>query len=318
MYDVIIIGGGVAAFTAGIFTSRRGLKTLIIGKDIAGQANYTDAIENYPGLQEVGGFELVSSIRQQAENFGAEFLIAEVSKVKAVADEFIVTAFDKQYKAQSLILAYGKTPKDLGVPGEAELKGKGVTYCATCDGPLFKNKVVAVAGIGDIAAEAGLICAPFAKQVFILSKTDRLICHPALNKALFRKKNVKLLPFVQIQQLIGEGKLEKMQILDLKSGHQMELDVDGLLVELGYVVDSNFLQNIVKLDEQEQIIVNADQATSYSGIFACGDAINSSYKQAVISAGNAATAALACYDWLMRRQGGIGLTSDWNQIKRLK
>ena len=109
-----------------------------------------------------------------------------------------------------------------------------------------------------------------------------------------------------------------MQILDLKSGHQMELDVDGLLVELGYVVDSNFLQNIVKLDEQEQIIVNADQATSYSGIFACGDAINSSYKQAVISAGNAATAALACYDWLMRRQGGIGLTSDWNQIKRLK
>ncbi len=318
MYDVIIIGGGVSAFTAAIYTTRRGLKTLVIGKDVAGQANFTDSIENYPGLDEVGGFELVSTIRKQAEKFGAEFIEAEVSKVKSANDEFIITAYEKQYKSQSLILGFGKTPRDLAVPGEQEFKGKGVSYCATCDGPMFKNKVVAIAGIGDIAAEAGLISAKYARQVFVLSKTDKLVAHPALTKALFKKSNVELLPFIQIQQLFGTDRLEKMQLMDLKTGIQKELAIDGLLVELGYVVDSHFLQNIVKLDEVEQVIVNQDQSTSHPGIFACGDATNSLYKQAVISAGNGATAALACYDWLMRKQGGIGLTSDWNKIKRLK
>jgi len=127
MYDVIIIGAGVAGFTAALFASRRGLKTLVIGKDVAGQANSTDTIQNYPGLAEIGGFELVKSIREQAESFGAEFIQAEVSKVRNAADSFVLTAYNHQYKAQSLILAYGKTPRDLGVAGEDELKGKGVS-----------------------------------------------------------------------------------------------------------------------------------------------------------------------------------------------
>jgi thioredoxin reductase (NADPH) len=318
MHDLIIVGGGVSAFTAALFASRRGLKTLVIGKDIAGQANFTDSIENYPGIVEVGGYELVSSIKKQAEKFGVEFLEAEVSKIKSANEEFVITAYEKQYKASSVILAYGKTPLDLAVPGENELKGKGVSYCATCDAPLFKNKVVAIAGIGDIAADAGLLCAKFAKKVYILSKTDKLIAHPALTKALFKKPNVEMVPFIQIQQLIGESYLKSIQLMDLKTGNQRELVVDGLLVELGYVVDSHFLQNIVKLDEQEQIIVGIDQSTSHPGIFACGDATSRLYKQAVISAGDGASAALACYDWLMRKRGGIGLTSDWNKIKRLK
>ncbi len=318
MYDLIIIGGGVSAFTAALFASRRGMKTLVIGKDIAGQANFTDSIENFPGIEEVGGFELVSSIKSQAEKFSIEFVEAEVSKIKPANDEFVVTAYENQYKSQSIILAFGKTPRDLAVPGENELKGKGVSYCANCDAPLYKDKVVAIAGIGDVAADAGLLCSKYAKHVWMLSKTDRIVAHPALTKALFKKKNVELLPFIQIQQLIGENYLEKMQLLDLKSGQQKELVIDGLLVELGYVVDSHFLQNIVKLDEQEQIIVGIDQSTSVPGIFACGDATNRLYKQAVISAGDGASAALACYDWLMRKKGGVGLTSDWNKIKRLK
>ncbi len=318
MYDLIIIGGGVAAFTAGIYAARRGLKVLILGKDVAGQANFSDAIENFPSHEEIGGFELVSRIRKQAEKFGAQFHQAEVSKLKVSNDFFVVTAYSKQYKSESLILAYGKTPRDLAVPGENELKGRGISYCATCDAPLFKNKTVAIAGIGDLAADAGLLCAKFAKKIYVLSKTDKLVAHPALTKALFKKKNVELLPFVQIQEILGDEKLSALKLLNLKSGNQSELPLHGLFVELGYVVDSQMVRNIVKLDEQEQIVVDLDQATSVPGIFAAGDATNRSYKQAVISAGEGASAALACYDWLMRKKGGVGLTSDWTQIKRVK
>ena len=198
LYDLIIIGGGVAAFTASLFSARRGLKVLVIGKDIAGQANFSDTIENYPGFEEIGGYDLVTKIRKQAENYGVEFLQAEVSKVKTLSDgEFVVTAFEQQYKAKSLILAFGKTPMDLGVPGEKELKGKGISYCATCDAPLYKNKIVVVAGIGDIAADAGILAAKFAKKVYVLSKNDKFVAHPALTKALFKKSNVELVPFAK-------------------------------------------------------------------------------------------------------------------------
>jgi thioredoxin reductase (NADPH) len=318
MHDLIIIGGGVAAFSAALFSSRRGLKTLVIGKDLAGQANYTDTIENFPGHEQVGGFELVSKIKAQAEYQGAVYMEAEVSKVKPTEGSFVITAYDKQYKTKAVILAFGKTPRDLNVPGEQEFKGKGVSYCANCDAPLFKGKVVAVAGVGDVAADAGLLLSKYAKKVYILSKNDKFNAHPALTKALFKKPNVELVQYVQIQQLIGDSVLKEMGLMDLNTGKERKLPLDGLFVELGYVVDSNFVKNIVKLDEQEQILVNQDQSTSHPGIFAAGDATNNLYKQAVISAGEGAAAALACYDWLMRQQGGIGLTSDWTQIKRLK
>ena len=318
MFDVIIVGGGVAAFSAAIYSSRRGLKVLVIGKDVAGQANYTDAIQNYPGIEETGGFELVNNIRAQAEKFGAQFLLAEVTKIKPTDAGFVITALGKQYKSEALILAFGKTPQDLAVPGENELKGKGVSYCATCDAPLFKNKIVAIAGIGDIAADAGLQLARFAKKVYILSKTDKFIANQALNKALFKKPKVELVGFIQIQEIVGENQLTSLKLLDLKTGQQRSLAVDGLFVELGYVVDSQIVQNIVELDEQQQIIIDKNQATSVPGIFACGDVTNSNYKQAVISAGEGATAALACFDWLQRRKGSEGLSSDWTEIKRVR
>ncbi|MBX4191687.1 MAG: NAD(P)/FAD-dependent oxidoreductase, partial [Candidatus Doudnabacteria bacterium] len=186
------------------------------------------------------------------------------------------------------------------------------------DAPLYKGKVVAVAGVGDVAADAGLLLSKYARKVYILSKNDKFNAHPALTKALFKKPNVELIPFIQIQQLKGDSVLKEMDLMDLNTGKVQKLVVDGLFVELGYVVSSNFVKNIVELDEQEQIIVNADQSTSCPGIFAAGDVTNNLYKQAVISAGEGAMAALACYDWLMRQHGGVGLTSDWTQIKRLK
>ena len=319
MHDLVIIGGGVAAFTSAIYATRRGLKTLIIAKDIGGQANFTDLIENYPGVEETGGYDLVSGIRKQAEKFGAETIIAEVSKIKTVSDgSFVITAYGKQYKSKTIVLAFGKTPRDLNVPGEEEFKGKGVSYCATCDAPLYKGKTVAVAGIGDLNLDTALVLSKFCKKVYVLSKTDKLIGHPALQKALSKKQNVELVPYVQIQQILGDKALTALSLQDLKTGTVRTLHIEGLFVELGYVVRSDFVKGMVNVDEQGQVIVNFDQSTSCPGVFAAGDATNRPYKQAVISAGEAAAAALAAYDYLARSSGGQGLTSDWTQIKRLK
>lgn len=318
MYDLIIIGGGVAAFSAAIFSARRGMRTLVVSKDIGGQANYTDLIENYPGVEETGGFNLVNLIRGQADKFGAEFLVAEVTKVKPASSSFVVTAHGRQYKTRTVILAHGKTPMDLGVVGEEEFKGRGISYCATCDAPLYKGKVVCVAGIGDLGLDAALLCAKYAKKVYVLSKTDKLIGHPALQKAIQKKNNIEVVPYVQIQEVIGRQSIGGLKLLDLKTGQQKTLAIDGLFVELGYVVNSKFIQGLVALDEQEQVVVGPDQSTDLPGIFAAGDATNRPYKQAIISAGEGAMAALAAYDYLASLGGGTGLTSDWTQIKKVK
>jgi thioredoxin reductase (NADPH) len=318
MYDLIIIGGGVAAFTSALFAGRRGLKVLVVAKDIGGQANWTDLIENFPGHEEIGGHTLVSSIKEQAERWGLELVHAEVDQLKAVDSGFVIHAYGKQYKAKAVILAFGKTPRDLEVPGEQEFKGKGVSYCSNCDGPLFKKKTVVVAGYGDIGLDTTLLLSRFAKKVYTLSKTDRLAGHPGLVKAVGKKKNVELVPHVQIQALTGDTALKQVHLLNLQTNQQSILKTDGLFVELGYVVHSEFLQGLVDLDEQGQVVTDKNQATSVPGIFAAGDATDSTYKQAVITAGEAATAALAAYDWIMERMGGKGLTSDWTQIKRIK
>lgn len=318
MYDLIIVGGGVAAFSAALYSARRGLKVLVLGKDLGGQANSTDLIENFPGLDEVGGYELVSKIKRQAEKFGTQTLIAQVSAIKTGGSGFVITAYGKQYKSQAVVLAFGKTPRDLKVPGEEEFKGKGVSYCATCDAPLFKNKTVAVAGLGDLNLEAALLCAKFAKKVYLLSKNDTLVGHPALIKAVSKKSNIEILPFTRIDSIEGKEKISALELTDLRHNHRQKIAVDGLFVELGYIVDSGFVKDLVELDELGQIKIKADQSTSHPGIFAAGDATNRPYKQAVISAGEGAAAALSAYDWLMRKQGGTGLTSDWTQIKRVK
>lgn len=318
MNDVIIVGGGVAAYSAALFAARRGLKVLILAKDIGGQANFTDLIENYPGVVATGGYDLVQSIKTQAENFGVETVLAEVSKVKKVESGFVVTAYGHQYKSKSIILAFGKTPRDLNVPGEEDFKGRGVTYCANCDAPLYKGKDVVVAGIGDTNLDAILLLSKFAHKVYALSKTDKLAGHPGLVKAVGKKKNVELMPFVQILEVVGKEHIESLNLLNLQTNQKSILKIDGLFVELGYVVSSGFLLGVVELDSDGQIIIGLDQSTSVPGIFAAGDATNRPYKQAVISAGEGATAALGVFDWLAKQEGNEGLTSDWTQIKKIK
>jgi thioredoxin reductase (NADPH) len=320
MYDILIIGGGMAAYSAALFAGRRGLKVLVLAKDIGGQANSTDVIENFPAVPPIGGYELVTKIKKQAEAWGVETEITEVQRLRPVTDGdgFVVHGFGKQYKARAAILAFGKTPMDLNVPGEAELKGKGVSYCATCDAPLYKGREVIVAGYGDFGLEAALLCAKYAKKVYTLSKTDKLIGHPGLAKKVLKHKKIKLVPHVQIQEICGKDYLEYIKCHNLITGEQFKIPAQGLFVEIGYVVNSRWLEDVVDLDDEGQVIIGPDQSTTLEGVFAAGDATNRPYKQAVISAGEGAAAALAAHDWLMRQRGSTGLSSDWTEIRIVK
>ncbi len=317
MTDVLIIGGGIAAYSSALFAARRGLEVSVLAKDIGGQANSTDVIENFPGIALTGGYELVSKIKKQAEGWGVKTEIAEASKLKTAPDGFVVQAYGKQYKSKTVILAFGKSPMDLNVPGEHELKGRGVSYCATCDAPLFKGRTVIVAGYGDIGLEAALICAKFAKKVYTLSKTDKLIGHPALVKKVLKHKKIELVPHTQIQEVCGEKYLQHLKCHNLLTGQQVKYETEGLFVEIGYMVNSKWLEGFCELDELGQVVIDANQETSVPGVFAAGDVTNRPYKQAVISAGEGAAAALAAHDHIMKQRGGAGMTSDWTQIKKI-
>jgi thioredoxin reductase (NADPH) len=318
MYDIIIVGGGVAAFSAALYAGRQGYKTLILTKDIGGQANYTDLIENYPGITKIGGFDLVQKIKVQAENYEVETIQAEVSKIKSANDEFVVTAYGKQYKSSAVILASGKTPQDLGVLGEEELKGKGVSYCALCDMPLYKKKIVTVVGVGNLNLEAALLGAKFAKKVYILSKTDKLSGHPALLKAVKNHKKIELISYTKVLEIIGLDKVEAIRLQDLNTKKETTLTIDGVFIELGYIVKSDYLTGLLQLNREGQIIITPDQSTSTPGIFACGDATDRVHNQAVISAGDGAAAALSAHEYLLKQQGEQSAGSDWTEVKNIK
>jgi thioredoxin reductase (NADPH) len=207
---------------------------------------------------------------------------------------------------------------DLNVSGEAEMKGRGVSYCATCDAPLYKGQTVVVAGYGDFGLDAALLAAKFAKKVYTLSKTDKLIGHPGLAKKVLKNRKIELVRFMQIQEIGGDGRVQYIKCHNLKTGEQLKIPCTGLFVELGYVVNSYWLTGFVEMDEQGQIKVGPDQSTSVPGVFAAGDVTDRPYKQAVISAGEAAAAALAANDYIMRERGSTGQSSDWTEIRKVK
>lgn len=320
MHDLIIIGGGIAGFSAALYAARRGMSVLVVAKDVGGQANLTDLIENYPGIEAVGGHELVETVRSQAEEAGTEWLAGEVEKIKAASNCFVVTVSGCQYKCGSVILAFGKSPRDLKVSGETAFFGKGLSFCANCDMPLYRGKTVAIIGSEDLAVDTALLACRYAKKVFLVSD-HKPKAHPALLMALSRKKKIQVVAPAEVVEVFGKASLSGIRVRtkDGKGNRtDSKLTVDGVFVELGYSVDSDFLAGLVEVDGSGRVKVKSDQSTSVPGIFAAGDSTDRPYKQAVISAGEGAAAALAAYDWLMSQRGAAGLTSDWTQVKRVK
>ena len=320
LYDVIVVGGASAGLTAAMYASRQGLTTLVITKDIGGQALLTNSIENYPPFEHIGGFELMQKFEEQAKNFGAEFAYEEVLSItKDKEGDFkIKTNNDnKEHSGYALILAFGKTPRDLNVKGERELKGRGVSYCAVCDGPFFKNKKVAIVGAGDPALEAALYLKGLASQLYMVQRSDEPVGSEESIDLLQNKDNNNKISFISnssVKSINGTSKVESLTLYDSKSKSETKLDVDGIFVEMGYVARTDIVKDLVKLNGSKEIIIDKYCATSTEGVFAAGDVTDVPYKQAIISAGQGAIAALSAYNYLQRLKGKPAIRADWRSV----
>lgn len=314
-YDVIIVGGASAGLSAALYTSRQGLRTLIITKDIGGQALLTDSIENYPGFLNVGGSELMNLLKKQVEKYGTTFAYEEVTKLNYAEDScFEIVTNRASYETCALILAFGKTPRDLGVPGEEEMKGKGVSYCAICDGPLFRDKVVAVVGSGNHALEATVMLEGIARKVYMVHRGQKPVGDISTIERLHASEKVEFVGSSQVKELRGDKKIRKIVVKQDSSDSSRDIDVDGVFVEMGYVTRTGFLEGMVALNGLGEIVVNKDGTTSMPGIFAAGDITDIPFKQAVISAGMGATAALSAYNYVQKIKGKPTTRNDWKKI----
>jgi thioredoxin reductase (NADPH) len=315
VYDVIIVGAAAAGLTAAIYTARQGMSTLVIGKDVGGQALLTNDIQNYPGYDNIDGFTLTSKFEKQAKRFNAEIIYDEVQKIHDEDGTFKVETPSKQFRSQTIILAFGKTPRDLGVPGEDRFKGRGLSYCATCDGPLYRGKTVAIVGSAEYAVDAAVMLSDIAEKVYQISNRDRLVGDGDLLTNLDRRKNVVFVSNSNVSKIMGDQTVESIKVLNVKSGSEEEYNVDGIFVELGYVAMTDFVKDLVNLNERKEVIADKECRTSRKGVFAAGDVTDMPFKQLVISAGQGSTAALSTYNYLQRLKGKSIIRGDWKSKK---
>jgi len=313
-YDLIIIGGGPAGLTAGIYASRRNLKTLIITKNIGGQASNASWVENYPGFDKVGGFELMQKFQKQAESFGSQFKYEEIAKVEKTNKHFSVkTVTGNEYQAISLILAFGKTPSNLNVPGEKEFTGKGVAYCATCDGPLFKNKIVAVIGGGNSALESADYMSQIAQKVFLIHRRSEFRGEELLVERVKSNPKIELKLEKVVTEIKGDKFVKEITIEDVNTKAKDSLKLDGIFIEIGYSVDASAIKDLVKINDKNEIIIDEACQTSLAGVLAAGDVTNIKFKQIVISAAEGAKAALTAYKYIQDIKGVKEAIFDWGK-----
>jgi len=299
MYDLIIIGSGPAGMTAGIFAVRREMKTLIIGKEVGGQLVWANEIENYPGFETIKSFELIQRIKQQTEKAGAEFRDDEVKRIEKAPDgTFILYTLRESFTAKTVIISMGLSPRRLAVPGEIELNGQGVSYCANCDGPFYKNKKVAVVGGGNSALDAAELMSKIASQVYLIHRNDSFRAFEALVEEVKARKNVEIIFNSEIKNISGDGKVEKIEIIDRETKNEKEIMLDGVFVEVGRIASTDLVADFVKRNEKNQIIVNNKMETETPGLYAAGDVTDCEFKQITIAMGEATTAALSAYQYI--------------------
>lgn len=299
MFELIIIGGGPAGMTAAVYAARKKMSALLLSKDIGGQVVWTSNIENYMGYQLIEGIELMDKFEQQLKQFPLDRRVSEeISSVTRTPDGFEVsTKSGQQYQSRALIIATGKTPRRLGVPGEDFLVGRGVSYCAVCDAPVFNGLKVAVIGGGNSALEAIIDLLKIAEKVYSISElgftgdavlVDRVKNDPKLTcYARHRVIGIK-----------GDNTLESLVFQDIKTGEKTNLEVRGIFVEIGLIPNSGLVKNLVAVNADNEIMVDCKTATSVPGLFAAGDVTDSPEKQIIIAAGEGAKAALQAQKYL--------------------
>ena len=293
-YDVIVIGGGPAGLTAGIYSTRAGLKTLLLEKSaIGGQVSKTSLIENYPGFPDgIDGVKLIEKIVDQAKKFGVEIAIEGAEKIAVNGNDKTITTQKQEYKAKAVIIATGSKFKELGVPTEIELIGKGVSYCAVCDGPLFRNRVVGVVGGGDSALTEAIYLSKLAQKVYLIHRRDEFRAARSIQDKVSAIKNIEIVLNTLVREIKGTAKLEAIKISDKTGNQPTELKLDGLFIYVGTIPNTNFIKELVKLDEEGYIITSENLETNVSGIFAAGDVRKKTLRQISTSVGDGALAAI--------------------------
>jgi thioredoxin reductase (NADPH) len=301
-YDVIIIGGGPAGLTAGLYTSRDGLNSLLIERAIfGGQIANVAQVENYPGFPEaIDGLELGQLMYRQATNFGLEAIMAEATGIELQGEQKVVKTNEGDFIAKAVIIAGGSMRRKLSIPGEEKLTGKGVSYCATCDAPFFKEKPLAVVGGDNIAITEALHLAKFASRLTMIHRRDKLRASPSLQEKAFSEPKIEFLWNTKVEEIEGEDSVQRLKLSQMSTGEKSTLDVSGVFISIGFAVNTDFLKGIVPLDADDHIITNEKMETAVTGIYAAGDMRSKSALQAITAAGDGATAAIYAEKFLSK------------------
>jgi thioredoxin reductase (NADPH) len=293
-YDIVIIGGGPAGLSAGIYNSRARLRTLLIEKGaIGGMIINAPLVENYPGFTDgVSGIDLTGAMHKQATKFGLETLTAEVTGISVDGKAKVVRTSEGDFSAKAVIIAGGSERQKLGVPGEAEYTGKGVSYCATCDGAFFRDKVVAVVGGGNNAISEALELTKFASRVTVIHRRNELRATKIVQEKAFAEKKIEFLWDSVVTAILGGTFVNKVRVRDLKTGQESEIAVDGVFVSVGSQPATGYLKDVLTLDANGAIVVNDRMEASVPGVYAAGDIRAGSIRQVIGAAGDGAIAAV--------------------------
>ncbi len=291
VYDLIIIGSGPAGLSAAIYAQRAKLDTLVIEKEMmsGGQVLTTYEVDNYPGLPGISGFDLGMKFREHAEKLGTVFAVERVLGIEADGADKKVVCQDETFRTRTVLIASGAIHRKLGVPGEEELTGMGVSYCATCDGAFFRNKVTAVVGGGDVALEDAIFLSRLCKKVYLIHRREELRGAKSLQETVFHQENIEILWDTVVREIQGTSQVESLRLENKKTGEESRLEVQGVFIAVGIVPNSQEFQGMVNMN-QGYILAGEDCRTSTEGIFAAGDVRDKQLRQIITAAADGANA----------------------------
>lgn len=308
VYDVVIVGGGPAGLTAGLYAARASLNVLMVEASATmSQIAVTDLVENYPGVPEINGYELVERFRKQAVGFGLKTAYGDVTSIEKAKigdlEGWQINTGAESYRTLAVIVATGANWRKLGALGEAEFIGKGVSFCATCDGPFFKNKEVVVVGGGDTAVQEAVYLTRFVRKLTLVHRRDRLRAGASLRNRALANPKIEFAWNSVVSEIAGDDSVKLVRIKDVKSGKVSEVPAAGVFVFIGLTPNTDFLRDIVERDGSGYILSDGEMKTSAQGIFACGDCIRKLLRQVVTACGDGATAAFSAQQYVEALKG---------------
>ena len=311
-YEIIIVGGGPAGLSAGIFIARQKASCLLISKDLGGQLNLIPKLENYPGTIMSSGPLLAKTLESQYLTFNGEMTYDTVERIDETESGLKIKTNRSEYIAKAIVLAPGKVPNNLGVENESVFANKGVHYCTKCDAPFYQNRVTAVVGVGGYLVESGILLSRMASKIYLIYKGGALGGDKDMIASLEKKENVELIPQSSIKSLSGNNSLQSITILD-NSGKEKTINIDGLFIEMGSKINLDFVRHLVKINSKGEIEISDGGKTSHPAIFAAGDATSIPYKQIIAACGDGAAAGLSAFNYIEKLKGKPGIRADWKK-----